>query len=353
MNTLQNIMILSLVCFFMASCGSSRNLAIEYQRPAEITFPENVTRVLVINNTVPQNPTFGVKQVFNGHPIEPLAIPVDSAAFYTVNSLSYELDKNNFFTKVTVLNESLRGDDKFELPGRLDDNIVNELALQAGADAIISLDHQIYNSQISLIDNKVGLKNGNIKVRGFCLLNVYIPFKEKTHMKSMRYVDSLTWRNDDMNTRRDDIRELINSEYASTVVCATGSMMGSRIANKIIPVWIADNRKLYSSYQSDWMAADANLRKDKWDEAVSIWEKIYDKSSSVKIKAKAANNIAVVCELNDNYDQALDWINKAQQVLRTKDRNNETTLQKELNAYHKALVLRIDQSKQLNSQLRY
>lgn len=337
----------------MASCASTRNLTIEYQRPAEITFPENVTRILVINNTVSQDPTFGVKHTFNGHPIEPIAVSVDSAAYYTVNSLSYELNKNNFFTKVTVLNESLRGDDKFELPGRLDNNIVNELALQAGADAIISLDHQIYNSQISLIDNKIGLKNGSIKVRGFCLFNVYIPFREKTYMTSMRYVDSLTWRNDDVSTRRDDIKELINSEYAATVVCATGSMMGGRMANKIIPVWIADNRKVYSSYQSDWMAADANLRKDKWEEAVLIWEKIYNKSSSGKSKAKAANNIAVACELNDNYEQALDWIKKAQQVLGDKGRNSGTTLQKELSAYHKALEARIEQSKELNSQLRY
>lgn len=353
MNTLQKIIILSIGCMLMASCASTRNLTIEYQRPAEITFPENVTRILVINNTVSQDPTFGVKHTFNGHPIEPIAVPVDSAAYYTVNSLSYELNKNNFFTKVTVLNESLRGDDKFELPGRLDNNIVNELALQAGADAIISLDHQIYNSQVSLIDNKVGLKNGSIKVRGFCLFNVYIPFREKTHMTSMRYVDSLTWRNDDVSTRRDDIKELINSEYATTVVCATGSMMGGRMANKIIPAWIADNRKVYSSYQSDWMAADANLRKDKWEEAVLIWEKIYNKSSSGKSKAKAANNIAVACELNDNYEQALDWINKAQQVLGDKGRNSGTTLQKELSAYHKALEARIEQSKELNSQLRY
>ena len=353
MNTLQKIIILSIGCMLMASCASTRNLTIEYQRPAEITFSENVTRILVINNTVSQDPTFGVKHTFNGHPIEPIAVPVDSAAYYTVNSLSYELDKNNFFTKVTVLNESLRGDDKFELPGRLDNDVVNELALQAGADAIISLDHQIYNSQISLIDNKIGLKNGSIKVRGFCLFNVYIPFREKTHMTSMRYVDSLTWRNDDVSTRRDDIKELINSEYATTVVCATGSMMGGRMANKIIPVWIADNRKVYSSYQSDWMAADANLRKDKWEEAVLIWEKIYNKSSSGKSKAKAANNIAVACELNDNYEQALDWINKAQQVLGDKGRNSGTTLQKELSAYHKALEARIEQSKELNSQLRY
>ena len=353
MNTLQKIIILSIGCMLMASCASTRNLTIEYQRPAEITFPENVTRILVINNTVSQDPTFGVKHTFNGHPIEPIAVPVDSAAYYTVNSLSYELNKNNFFTKVTVLNESLRGDDKFELPGRLDNNIVNELALQAGADAIISLDHLIYNSQISLIDNKIGLKNGSIKVRGFCLFNVYIPFREKTHMTSMRYVDSLTWRNDDVSTRRDDIKELINSEYAATVVCATGSMMGGRMANKIIPVWIADNRKVYSFYQSDWMAADANLRKDKWEEAVLIWEKIYNKSSSGKSKAKAANNIAVACELNDNYEQALDWINKAQQVLGDKGRNSGTTLQKELSAYHKALEARIEQSKELNSQLRY
>ncbi|MGL5563686.1 MAG: DUF6340 family protein [Tannerellaceae bacterium] len=340
-------------CILMVSCASTRNLAIEYQRPAEITFPQNVTRILVINNTVPQEPTFGVKHTFNGHPIEPINVPVDSAAFYTVNSLSYELNNNNFFTKVTVLNESLRGDDKFELPGRLDNDVVNELALQAGADAIISLDHQIYNSQISLIDNKVGLKNGSIKVRGFCLFNVYIPFREKTHMTSMRYVDSLTWRNDDVSTRRDGIKEIINSEYAATVVCATGSMMGNRMADKIVPVWIADNRKVYSSYQSDWMAADASLRKDKWDDAVSVWEKIYEKSSSAKSKAKAANNIAVACELNDDYQQAVDWLNKAQQILRSKGENKEASLQKELNLYRKALETRIEQSKELNSQLRY
>lgn len=353
MNVLQKIIVFSLGCVLMASCSSSQNFAIEYQRPAEVTFPENVTRVLVINNTVPQDSTFGVKHTFNGHPVEPIAIPVDSAAFYTVNSLSYELDKNNFFTKVTVLSESLRGDDKFELPGRLDNSTVNELALQAGADAIISLDHQIYNSQISLIDNKIGLKNGNIKVRGFSLLNIYIPFREKTHMTSIRYVDSLTWRNDDVSIRREDLKELINSEYAATVVCATASMMGNRIANKIIPVWVADNRKVYSSYQSDWMAASANLRKDKWEDAVAVWEKIYNKTSSPKKKAQAANNIAVACELNDDYEQALDWVDKALEVVHVDGGSNESTLLKELKRFHQALKIRIAQSKELNSQLRY
>ncbi len=351
MKILQKI-IIGIGCVFMASCASSRNLVIEYQQPAEVTFPKNVTRILVINNTVPQNSAFGVKHTFNENPIEPITVSVDSAAFNTVNSLSYELDKNNFFTKVVVLSESLRDDDKFEVPSRLNNNIVNELALQAGADAIVSLDHQIYNTDIALIDNKIGLRKGSVKVRGFCLFNIYIPFKDKTHMASMRYVDSITWHNDDVSMRRGDVRELVNSEYASTAVCATGAMMGNRIAKKIIPIWIAENRKLYSSYQTDWMAADANLRRDKWDDAVFVWEKIYHKTGSPKNKAKAANNIAVAYELTDDYEQALDWINKAQQALVAKGQNNETTLQKELSIYRKALEKRIEQSNELNLQLR-
>jgi hypothetical protein len=52
------------------------------------------------------------------------------------------------------------------------------------------------------------------------------------------------------------------------------------------------------------------LTKD-WEAALQMWSEIYDGSGKTKIRAKAAHNAALACEVLGRLDDAQKWLSKS------------------------------------------
>lgn len=86
--------------------------------------------------------------------------------------------------------------------------------------------------------------------------------------------------------------------------------MGSEIAAMFFPQWEEQSRMIIAYDDSYWYNAYQNAKSFKWDLAMKTWMKLVSGTSPKKV-AYAAFNLAVACELQEQYDLALEWLELA------------------------------------------
>ena len=81
-----------------------------------------------------------------------------------------------------------------------------------------------------------------------------------------------------------------------------------------------------------------------------MWQKLYEKSKDVKIKAKLASNLALACEMENQLDKAYEWAQMAySSFCETEGDTSKDALL--LKAYSDVLKERIESDKKLNTQI--
>jgi len=86
---------------------------------------------------------------------------------------------------------------------------------------------------------------------------------------------------------------------------------GTKYGYRIAPQWIFVSRAFYKKGSDIMKTAGKKVRRtDDWNGAVELWKKEMSKSNK-KTEWKAAYNIAVACEKEDNLEAALEWAKKS------------------------------------------
>ena len=87
------------------------------------------------------------------------------------------------------------------------------------------------------------------------------------------------------------------------------SSYGEKLAEKLTFAWQWVNRTIYmDAGNREWRGAFSHMDDFEFDKAIDVWLKFISSKSSIKLKAIAAYNIAVACELTENYELALKWL---------------------------------------------
>jgi hypothetical protein len=92
---------------------------------------------------------------------------------------------------------------------------------------------------------------------------------------------------------------------------------GQRIGKNIAPYWMDAERLLFTGPGKDLKDAARFVEKEQWFKATRLWNQVAEDSNPVKA-GKAAHNIAVAYEKDDNLDQALAWIAFADSITENK-----------------------------------
>ena len=82
---------------------------------------------------------------------------------------------------------------------------------------------------------------------------------------------------------------------------------GESLAEKLTFAWKRDRRMIYL-YDKKWDNAFSYMVDFEFDKAIDIWLKYTLSPYKPKIKAAAAYNIAIACELSEDYELALEWL---------------------------------------------
>jgi hypothetical protein len=195
----------------------------------------------------------------------------------------YQPDKKNSFVK--------NPDPEFALYTK--DDLI-QIADSTGAGLLLSLDY------FATLDRDLTLSyqehTGYFDVFVIAYWNFYD--LENFHL-SYFYdrVDTLTW---------DFITKIVTVPNRRNGIKEAAEISGGQFARFLVPHWIEVQRMYYRSGQIDLKKADKLISERKWLEAAEIWRK-HVKNPNQKIAAKSMFNMALVCEMLNQMDAAVDW----------------------------------------------
>lgn len=144
---------------------------------------------------------------------------------------------------------------------------------------------------------------------------VYLPFHLDFHLfrsdsigaeYTLSVNDSVRW----TILSEEKIENVRAIARANTSITRVFTDMGKDLGSMFSPQWEEQTRMLIVYEEDDWMKAYNFASSFMWNEAMDIWlEKV--KSSNPSRAAFAAYNLAVACEMTEQYDLAEEWLDLA------------------------------------------
>lgn len=137
----------------------------------------------------------------------------------------------------------------------------------------------------------------------------------------------------------------------STIIDEIVYRAAENAADAFVPSAVSVDRFRFTANDLYMAEAERNVRADDWVGAAELWRQVYDDNKKKStLKGKAASNLALYYELNDQYTDALDWAEKAKICFEKSARRNSGTL-KMLNTWIAELQRRKSEETFLDVQL--
>lgn len=276
-----------LAATMLVSCGGLQPFTFDQLYPAEVTFPEQVRTVAVVNHA-PAIP-FPKKDLLTLGRLE-------GDGKVLSESLAGGLADSRYFYQVVISDSAITQ----ELTGGeiLPQPVVDSLTQVLGVDMILSVD------RIQLLTGKKeiyypGLISPfaafDLKIRP--VVRAYIPSRVMP-VVTISKVDSMLWGLTPMLSDHDVVKEA--SQHT-----------GITLVNQLVPHWKNVERIYFDGGNPDMRDAAVSLREGDWQEAGRLWKNLYDSLKKGKLKSRAAFNMALACEVQGLMDEAVSWIEKA------------------------------------------
>lgn len=289
MNYELKTLVLALGVLLGTSCSTTQPFAFERLVPADVSFPETVRRVAVVNN-VPD--------------IAPASVPgnltswMEGEGSAATESLAEHIASTNYFESVMVADTALntRGatslDETLLTPEQV--NLCTE-SLQA--DLLFSLDRVILHARPKVIlDEELPVPIDGVEVLITPVVRVYLPGRH-TPMFTIAKSDSISW--------------YVADHPTDSLVRHEASVYSGEIPlHPLLPHWEEVNRYYYDGGLVDMRDAGVYVRENRWEEAAALWQRIYDAKKG-KTRRLAAFNLALYHEMKDELPQAQEWIARA------------------------------------------
>ena len=329
----------------LSACSSINYIGIETYNPAEVTFPETVSKVLIVNNAVPQPEDAGYTYHLQGEKQDTCRAKADSALFDACRSLGMAIADASYFDDVLLYHEPVRTDNEPYTDRRLTQRQVAELCEETGTDAVISIDRLLFDMKRDIRALREDIIIGTIDVQMKGVIRSYMP-NRATPLATVYVQDSIYWSENTMYFSTMN-RILPTPENA---LRTAGHHVGTIAYVNFVPHWNKEKRWYYTELGSLWKEASAYASTGKWDRAEERWAQVFKSSKSWKAQAKAASNLALCNEMKSDLEKAYEWANKAYELF-NKNSGEEDETTKLLALYVNTLSERIRTDKKLNAQI--
>ncbi|MDR2292191.1 MAG: DUF6340 family protein [Prevotellaceae bacterium] len=126
----------------------------------------------------------------------------------------------------------------------------------------------------------------------------------------------------------------------------TAEMIGQDFAKRIIPTWETAERLIfYDSYYDNTSsklrkAYDAATKEQNWSNAAQYWTDALEESKTKSRQAQIIYNIALSCEMLENFNLAIKWLEKAREL--------NTKIDESIDEYINILKQRIEDKEKLD-----
>lgn len=295
----------------LSSCSGIKYLTVETREPAQVTLPNEVLRVTVVNNVVQQPNNIGHNLLKIGSSVaNRVEASSDSISIFYTEALTQFLNEEDYFQRVLFYNYPVREDSDFFKEVLLDPEKMNEIRSITNADAIISLDRLIIETNKREHFKQLGYTYSDMTAKINSTIRVYLPTMEGK-IPRVEYIDSLNWIGFDIQDGNAFAEEMLPSrEEAMKLLVVTAA---EKMTNVFAPHWERQDRWYYTSASKLMREGEVYAKDANWLKAIERWEEYFNNTSDKKQvnKAKAANNIALAYEMLDEMDKAYKWANEA------------------------------------------
>lgn len=278
----------------LSGCSSLQTISFDQLEAADISFPPAVRKVAVVDNM----PVFSKNK-------DPKVISPEMGGDGKIASEAFAkgLADANYFDQVIICDSALRVDDKDpEADKLLTKAEVQKLIDDLGVDLIFSFDQLHIKAKESAVFYSdypvpVNVVSGVVTP----VIRAYI----STRLAPLLVVskqDTLYWDINPSLSEEKIIKEA--SEYAAYLP-----------VNHLLPHWKQVVRYYFDGGGVEMRDAGVCLRENDWNTAYELWNAAYEKKKGQQ-KMKAAYNIALYYEIKDDLQNAREWVDKAQKLVK-------------------------------------
>ncbi len=346
---LKKILYLSVILLVFASCDTLRYTKIEVMLPAEVQYPPEAQKVVLVNNTSPQPGTVGhttyIERYFmrtnRMKKADVDTINVDSLGFACLYNTANVLNKSNFFNGVEVYPYRTFSSRNYYPETKLDRKKADNIFKSTGADVIISLDRLSYESKIIVREyERQVYEDPTLDVNLNLVWRIHYPNRQQK-VERIQVQDSLYW---ESQLQGMYYRLIPREEAVSEAVWYAGE----KSAQKLAPYWSEVERFYFAGGSTHFKLANEYYKKGDWKEAADLWEYIYLSSKKMK-KARAALNLAYINEISGDLEKANEWVNKSYEEYRDQGLVYSTEYDL-VRSYRKILRQRLNDESRLKTQ---
>lgn len=318
----------------LTSCQTIEPLTIDYMIPAEVSFPESLKRVAVVNNL----PAVKPEQILIEEKESEKSYWGDGMR--AAESLASQLAEANYFDEVVICDSLLRASDAQPAAHPLTGEEIDQLAQQLDVDFLISLETLIVKSQRKM-EYLTGwnVNYGTIDAKVYATTRIYLPGRASA-MATLHSNDSIFWEESAIR-EGDVVRQLPND---AEVRLQASDFAGQLPVERLLPHWKKGQRYLYGGSSVGLRDALVYVRENDWAQAIALWQKEFESKSTKRQKA-AAYNLSVGYEMQDQIEEALRWIDRAVNLTKP-----ETTEQLMMSLYQQELQQRLNGLQRLQIQ---
>ncbi len=279
---------LGAAALLLVSCGGIQTLSYDELKPAKLSFPEQIRKVAVVDNTVPMAKT------------EPGVLTIgrlDGDGRQTVEALAEALADSRYFDQIVIGDSALHGEEQPDVR-MLSQEEVGRLAGSLDADIIFSLDRiTVETGRKALLYPGLTMPIEVMQTRVTPLLQIYLPDRGQP-LYRVEQADSLTW----------DFGWIFTDKEVQQEASFAAALSLNRL---LVPNWMPASRLYFDGGGVEMRDGAVSAREGDWTRAKALWEKAWQGTSSRKKQLKAAFNLALASEMLGDMEAAWQWIEKA------------------------------------------
>ena len=341
---------MTLLLFFLISCQSYRTIGIETYNPSVVTFPPEITTVMIVNNAAQQPDDFGhvFYNLIKPDTTTSFSLSVDSMAYLFCMALGKEMSESPIFDDVRLCEDTLRFDSLFYISKPLTLKEFEALCDEYDVDAIISLDKLYFTSTLQLSSSVLRSQSDFLKVNVFGEMRAFCMGKQVATL--FNFMDSISWTPFDLGLFLYE-KEEITSDDIVHVMRYLSEETGRKMHGYFVPFWSEAERWYYTHFTSEWKRASVYAAAGKWQEAANEWQALYDRTKNGKQKAFLASNLALYHEVTGDFSKAIAYAEIADAFF-TKNSPEDDNIRIMQREYLELLKKRLEDNKTLTKQLR-
>ncbi|MCD6565334.1 MAG: hypothetical protein J7K53_05265 [Bacteroidales bacterium] len=296
----------------LISCETTSVVPILIYYPAKVQFPDSACCFTLVNRL-----NFPISKESNDKKGEIDSFALNNIAqkklFEGVEDVLYS---SELVDTVTIVQKTREDKDTLNFDIELKSmnwDTIRAISERNGSDVVISLDGlnitHVYSAKSAYSFGSdfdaLFYRIGNLKIYLSALFRVYDPEKKRL-IEKYHYGDTIYWESEGKSLHS----ALKNLPLKKDAVSEAAYWSGFYYGERFVPKWEDVDRFYFTRGHPKLREAAILAKEEKWLEAAKIW-KVMAYGPDKKAASRAALNMALVSEMNDNLYAALNWAKKS------------------------------------------